>query len=102
MSGSSNGAGILGVMGTLNFDASPSYTGLILVIGEGSVIRNGVGNGTLSGAIIVANTTGGVLGPPSFVTNGGGSGTLQYCSTDVSNSLSLLTLTPTAIIRERF
>ncbi len=97
MSGSSNGAGILVVTGTLTFSGSPSYTGLILVIGEGSVIRNGGGNGTLSGAIIVANTTGGVLGPPSFVTNGGGSGTVQYCSTAVNNPLSLLSLKSTAL-----
>ncbi len=101
MSGSSNGAGILVVTGTLTFDASPSYAGLILVIGEGSVIRNGGGSGTISGGIMVANTTGGVLGAPSFVTNGGGTGFIEYCSTEVSNSLSLLTLTPTAI-RERF
>jgi hypothetical protein len=103
MSGSSNGAGILVVTGTLTFDASPSYAGLILVIGEGSVIRNGGGNGTISGGIMVANTTGGggVLGSPSFVTNGEGSGTVEYCSTEVSNPLSLLALTPTAI-RESF
>ncbi len=103
MSGSSNGAGILVVTGTLTFDASPSYTGLILVIGEGSVIRNGGGDGTISGGVLVANTTGGggVLGSPSFVTNGEGSGTVEYCSTAVSNPLSLLALTPTAI-RESF
>jgi hypothetical protein len=97
MSGSSNGAGILVVTGTLTFSGSPSYTGLILVIGEGAVIRNGGGNGTFSGGILVANTTGGVLGPPSFVTNGGGNGTVQYCSTAVNNPLSLLSLKPTAL-----
>ncbi|MHC4184020.1 MAG: hypothetical protein ACYSR0_11805 [Planctomycetota bacterium] len=97
MSGSSNGAGILAVMGTLTFSGSPSYTGLILVIGEGSVIRNGGGNGTLSGGILVANTTGGVLGSPSFVTNGGGNGNVQYCSTAVNNPLSLLSLKSTAL-----
>jgi hypothetical protein len=61
------------------------------------VIRNGGGNGTFSGGILVANTTGGVLGPPSFVTNGGGNGTVQYCSTAVNNPLSLLSLKPTAL-----
>ncbi len=89
MSGSSNGAGILVVTGTLTFDASPSYAGLILVIGEGSVIRNGGGSGTISGGIMVANTTGvgGVLGSPSFVTNGEGSGTVeQYPAIDSKQS----------------
>jgi hypothetical protein len=101
MNSSSKGAGILVVTGTLTFSGSPDYDGLILVIGEGSVIRNGGGSKRLSGGIMVANTTGGVLGSPGFVTNGEGSGIIRYCSTDVSNSLSLLTLTPTAI-RERF
>ncbi len=97
MSGSSNGAGILAVTGTLVFNGSPSYTGLILVIGEGFLIRYGGGNGTLSGGILVANTTGGVLGPPSFITHGGGSGTVQYCSTAVNNPLNLLSLKSTAL-----
>jgi hypothetical protein len=101
MYSSSTGAGILAVTGTLTFSGSPDYDGLILVIGEGSVIRNGGGSKRLSGGIMVANTTGGVLGSPSFVTIGEGSGIIRYCSTDISNSLSLLTLTPTAI-RERF
>ena len=51
-----NGAGILVVIGQLTFRGNVNYDGIVLVIGEGYMKRNGGGNGTISGGILVANT----------------------------------------------
>src|SRR5882762_5137699 len=53
--GPSTGAGILIVTGNLTISGNPSYNGLILVIGKGTFTKNGGGNGTLNGALLVAN-----------------------------------------------
>jgi hypothetical protein len=96
-----DGAGILVVTGKLTFKGNVTYTGLILVIGEGHMQRNGGGNGTISGGIIVANTLGpddlvgtadDVLGPPTFNTSGGGNSNVNYCSTANYNGLAFLSL----------
>jgi hypothetical protein len=92
-SGGISGAGILLVTGALTMNGSPSYNGLILVIGKGSVTKNGGGNGTLNGSLFVANlytntfyTTliplGSNLppGPTVMAWNGGGNSTIQYDS----------------------
>jgi Tfp pilus assembly protein PilX len=101
-----NGAGILVVTGTLNLYGSPNYTGLILVIGEGYLHRFSGGplysDGIFNGAIILAKTTGGLLGSPYFDVDGNGNGTIQYCSTAVDNAFSLIssstsTLKPVAV-----
>jgi hypothetical protein len=53
------GNGLLVVTGAVDFDASGSWTGPILVIGEGELIRTGSGGtGALSGATVVANIAG--------------------------------------------
>jgi len=90
-----SGAGILVVTGTLTFNGSPSYNGLILVIGKGNVQKNGGGNGTLNGSLFVANLYSdtpptythpiplGANSPPGIPTvawNGGGNSTIQYDS----------------------
>jgi hypothetical protein len=94
-----DGAGVLVVTGKLTFRGHVNYTGLILVIGQGEMQRNGSGIGTLSGGILVANTRGpdgvlgtgdDVLGPPSFDTSGGGSANVNYCSTANHHALALL------------
>jgi hypothetical protein len=67
---------------------NPSYNGIILVIGKGSVTKNGGGNGTLDGAMLVANLynssgvliTSGAPGSPTMNWNGGGNATVQYDS----------------------
>lgn len=70
---------------------NPSFEGLILVLGEGSVNRNGGGNGNIYGSITVAkfdrNGSGGFLAP-TFTTNGGGNSTLQYDSDAVRKALN--------------
>ena len=86
------GAGLLIVTGNLEMNGNPSFDGLILVLGGGSVNRDGGGNGNIYGAITVAkfdvNGTGGFLGPV-FNTNGGGTSTIQYDSTAVRKALNL-------------
>src|SRR6267154_5950132 len=98
-----SGAGVLLVTGRLTLNGDFSWNGLILVIGEGAVVKDGGGNATLNGAMFAANLyTGnpGVSGPgaypayptrialgannppgkPFFGWNGGGNATLQYDS----------------------
>lgn len=86
------GAGLLIVTGNLEMSGNPSFEGLILVLGEGTVNRNGGGNGNIYGSITVAKFdkigTGGFLAP-SFTTNGGGNSTVQYDSEAVKKALSL-------------
>jgi hypothetical protein len=92
-----DGAGILVVTGELTFRGNINYDGMILVFGEGSMRRNGSGNGTISGGIIVAKTLGpdgiagtvdDALGPPTFDTSGGGKSNIRYCSTVINDMLS--------------
>jgi Tfp pilus assembly protein PilX len=90
-----SGAGILLVTGTLTMSGTPSFNGLILVIGKGNVVKNGGGNGTLNGSLLVANLYSdtpptythliplGSNNPPGIPTinwNGGGNATIQYDS----------------------
>ena len=86
LGGGWTGAGILLVTGNLTFQGNPSYNGLILVIGKGSVVKNGGGNGTVNGSMLVANlhdSSGALLpassapGVPNFNWNGGGDGFLE-------------------------
>jgi hypothetical protein len=99
-----SGAGILVVKGQLTFSGNVSYTGIILAIGKGVMTRNGGGNGTISGQIIVANTAGadGIVGtgddgfgPASFDTSGGGASNIQYCSSAITNALATTAPAPT-------
>ena len=96
---SGSGSGILLVTGTLTMNGSPSFDGIILVIGDGNVQKNGGGNGTLNGSLLVANLYSNTpptytnlipLGsnhPPGIPTiswNGGGTATIQYDSCWIS------------------
>ncbi len=83
------GGGLIIVTGNLLMHGNPSFDGLILVLGNGHVERDGGGNGDIMGAVTVArfNSTGGFL-PPFFDTNGGGNSTMQYDSAAVSRALN--------------
>ncbi len=92
-----NGAGILLVTGELTFAGNIDFDGIIFVIGEGSMVRNGGGIGNIHGGILVANTAGpdgipgtgdDVLGAPLFNTSGGGRTNIHYCSTAMGQALS--------------
>ena len=86
------GSGLLIVTGNLNMSGNPSFDGLILVLGSGTVNRNGGGNGAIYGALVVAGfplTGNGGFTAPAFNTNGGGNSTMQYDSAAVRQALNL-------------
>jgi type II secretory pathway pseudopilin PulG len=84
------GAGLLIVTGDLVINGHDDFKGVILVLGNGSVRRDGAGNGKILGSIYVASfartwpaSENGNAHPflaTSFDTNGGGNGDLQYDS----------------------
>jgi hypothetical protein len=89
LSGGFSGSGILLVEGNLTMSGNPSYNGLILVIGQGSFTKNGGGNGTTNGSILVArlyDSSGHLLPPtsapgiPTVNWNGGGNAGINYDS----------------------
>jgi hypothetical protein len=81
-----NGSGILVVTGTLTMRGSTNFRGIILVLGQGVVVRNGGGNGDIYGGITIAafDRTSGNFTAPSFTTNGGGNSNVQYDSSAVA------------------
>lgn len=83
------GSGLLIVTGTLTMKGNPNFSGLILVLGEGRIERDGGGNGEIYGAVAVArfNATGGFL-PPFFDTDGGGTSLMKYDSRALRQALN--------------
>ena len=84
------GAGLLIVTGNLVLNGNPTFSGVILVLGEGTVNREGGGNGNVLGSIYVAKfarswpaAENGLPHPflaPAFHTSGGGTANLEYDS----------------------
>jgi hypothetical protein len=83
------GCGLMIVTGTLTLNGSSEYKGLILVMGGGTLIRNGGGNGNSLGAVMVGRfgNTGDFLAP-TFNSNGSGTSNIQYDSEWVRKALS--------------
>lgn len=94
--GSAN-SGVLVVTGHLTYHGNTEWNGIVMVIGEGSILRNGGGNGNPSGAMIVANidptpdgpnadksdwctTPPDGFGQATYHTNGGGNSTVTWCT----------------------
>jgi hypothetical protein len=94
------GAGVLVVTGTLTINGAMQWDGLILVIGQGTVVIGGGGNGQIFGEMFVAKTNGPAspypqlanLGSPSFSWSGGGKASINYnsCWANIGNSLHYL------------
>jgi hypothetical protein len=86
-----NGTGLLVVTGNVTMHGNTDFNGVIFVLGGGSVSRNGGGNGTIAGGIVIAKfgATGGFLAP-TFTTNGGGNSTIQYDSNAVANATTTM------------
>ncbi len=83
------GAGLLIVTGTLYFNgAGPNFNGIILVLGQGRLIKQGGGNRDIYGSIMIARfgATGDFLEPTFDYANGVGTSNLQYDSRNVLNS----------------
>jgi len=99
--------GLLWVTGNLTLSGATDWNGTIIVVGKGSLQRNGSGNGIISGSVLVADVSGpdGIMwtaddcsGPDdtlgtaddgiasgSYNVNGGGSGGEIYCTSDIHN-----------------
>ena len=86
----SGGSGLLIVTGRLTMNGNPDFDGLILVLGEGYVERNGAGNGEFYGAMAVArfNRTSGPFLAPHFDTDGAGTSSMQYDSDALRRALN--------------
>ena len=82
------GAGLLIVTGTLTMTGNPSFNGLILVLGQGIVLRAGGGTGNILGAMMIARfgATGNFL-EPTFLVTGGGNSNHQYDSRAAGNAM---------------
>ncbi|HEY0098554.1 MAG TPA: hypothetical protein VGB76_06335, partial [Pyrinomonadaceae bacterium] len=96
------GAGLLVVTGNVNMSGNTSFQGVVLVMGEGSVNRNGGGSGDIDGSMVISkfertwpaseddpsipNNVEYPFLAPSFNTNGGGASTMQYSSTAVARA----------------
>jgi hypothetical protein len=84
------GSGLLIVTGNLIMNGNPTFHGIVLVVGEGTINRDGGGNGNVLGSIYVArfarswpSSENGLPHPflaPVFHTDGGGSANLMYDS----------------------
>jgi hypothetical protein len=91
------GAGVLVVTGNLNFNGAMQFDGLILVIGQGTVLVNGGADAGIYGAVFVATTNSSTspyaplasLAAPSFTWHGGGKAGVYYnsCWANVGNGL---------------
>lgn len=87
-----SGGGILVCTGTLVLKGNFNFNGVILVTGAGGVTREGGGNGTLQGSIIVSpynpsDLGAGFLGP-KYDLNGGGASTVTFNSNQIYNGLT--------------
>jgi len=95
--GKVKGQGLLLVTGELQFHGGADWNGLVFAIGEGSFGRYGAGNGTISGATIVADIAGpddiygtaddctggdGGFNPVIYDERGGGNSDTTYCTDD--------------------
>ena len=84
------GAGLMIVTGSLLLNGSPTFKGIILVLGEGTLLRDGGGSGDVLGSIYVAKfarswpaVENGLPHPflaPTFQTDGAGTSNLKYDS----------------------
>jgi hypothetical protein len=84
-SGSPSGQGTLIVTGKLTLHGNFQWNGIILVLGQGEILRDGAGHGNIYGALFVAKfaKTGAdtdLFQSPTVNTNGGGSATIRYSS----------------------
>lgn len=92
--GSPTGQGTLIVTGSLTLDGNFQFNGVIMVLGGGTVYRNGGGHGDIFGAMFVAKfprtgATTDVFQAPIFDTSGGGTSNIQYSSDAVDRAKSV-------------
>ncbi|MCA1641186.1 MAG: hypothetical protein LC785_04195 [Acidobacteria bacterium] len=91
------GDGLLIVTGKVNITGNRSFSGIIMIMGEGELSRRGGGSGNLYGAFVIAsfqrtwdpsqNSDPHPFTRPTFDTNGGGGGNVQFDSEAVNRAL---------------
>jgi hypothetical protein len=82
------GAGLLIVKGTLTLNGNFTFSGLILVLGNGNVQRTGGGSGMVKGGMVVARITPGQpFLAPTYDSSGGGNLSVIYDSVWVKKAL---------------
>ena len=88
-----SGSGMLVVTGKLTMRGNTNFKGVILVLGEGVVERDGGGNGEILGGLTIArfDRTAGNFLAPTFTTNGGGNSNIQYDSASLASALGSAT-----------
>ena len=94
------GAGLLLVTGKLTMNGNPNFNGIILVLGDGNVERDGAGNGKVLGTMYVAkfarswpSSQNGQPHPflaPTFLTNGSGNADFLWDSSKVRQAQDIL------------
>jgi hypothetical protein len=92
------GSGLLIVEGTMYFNgAGPNFNGIILVLGQGRLLKQGGGNRDVYGSIMIARfgATGGFLEPTFEYLGGGGSANIQY---DSRNSLDAFVMAGPSVL----
>jgi hypothetical protein len=85
-----SGSGLLIVEGILTFNGpGPDFNGIIMVMGEGKLLKTGGGNRDIFGSIMIARfgATGGFLEPTFEYLGGAGSSNLQYDSKAVAEAI---------------
>ncbi|MBA2503707.1 MAG: hypothetical protein H0V27_12595, partial [Pyrinomonadaceae bacterium] len=83
------GNGLLVVTGTLTMGGSSGWNGLVLVLGEGNVVRDGTPD--IKGGLVIANfdpTGTGDFNAPSLLSNGGGNSIVGYDSSLIDRALN--------------
>ncbi|HEX8138397.1 MAG TPA: hypothetical protein VF544_12465 [Pyrinomonadaceae bacterium] len=85
------GAGLLVCTGTVTLNGNDEFKGLMLVLGDGVIVRNGGGNGASLGAFALARfsrgTWGGPFLAPTFMANGGGTSSITFDPSWVEKAL---------------
>jgi hypothetical protein len=90
-----SGGGIMVVTGKLTLKGNFSFNGLIIVTGQGGVDRQGAGNGTIQGNMVIApyvnsgvlpasNPVSSTFLAPQYDLSGGGNSTIQYNSASLA------------------
>jgi hypothetical protein len=93
---SGDGSGLLVVTGKLTFHGTATFKGVILLLGEGELDRNGGGGGGIYGALIMGRLSAGsntYLSSPTITTSGGGNSDIKYNSVNVERAFQ--TFVPT-------
>lgn len=94
------GAGLLIVTGNLIMNGNPNFNGIVLVLGNGYMERDGAGNGNILGTTYVAkfdrswpasqNALAHPFLAPSFITKGTGNADLRFDSPSVQVGVGVL------------